>query len=77
MTPNDLDEYLQVLARNQIGAASLKFSGGVEINVSFVPQFTAEPNGTAPTPGGWKTLPHLDDPADLRDNGEYKGDLPT
>lgn len=77
MTPNDLEAYLVVLARNQVGAAALKLPGGIEVNVSFVPQLPPYKPGDEITPGGWKGLPHLDDPAALRDDGEYKGGLPS
>jgi hypothetical protein len=70
MTPNDLEEYLQVLVRNQVGSAALKLDDGCEIRVVFVPKMPEMPQGTEPTPGGWKSPQHLDDPAMLRDEGD-------
>lgn len=74
MTPNDLDAYLAVLSRHQVGAAVMKLPGGVEISVSFTPQIPVQ-LGIEPTPGGWKSPDHLDNPDMLRGE-EYKGDLP-
>lgn len=74
MTPNDLDAYLRVFENHQVGSAALKLSDGAEIHVTFVPQFPVKV-GEDPTPGGWKSPTHLDDPAALRD--DYKGELPS
>jgi hypothetical protein len=76
MTPNDLDAYLRVFLSHSVAAAALKLPDGAEIHVTFVPKFEI-PTGASPEPGGWKGLPHLDNPADLRDDGEHRGDLPT
>ena len=75
MTPNDLDQYLTVFGRHPVGSAVIKLPDGVELHVTFAPKFP-EKIGTDPTPGGWKTTMHLDDPAALRDDHEYKGELP-
>lgn len=76
MTPNDLDEYLLVLTRNQVGAAVVKLPGGAEFSITFIPQLPTMPKGDDPTPGGWKSPQHLDNPADLRADLEYRGELP-
>lgn len=75
MTPNDLDAYLQVITRNKASQISLKLGDGIEIHAVFLPEFVAKP-GAEPEPGGWKTMTHLDNPADLREDSTYKGDLP-
>lgn len=75
MTPNDLDEYLGVFVRHQAMAAVLKLPDGVEVHVTFAPAMPAS-IGVEPEPGGWKAPQHLDNPADLRDDGDYKGSLP-
>lgn len=75
MTPNDLDAYLKVLSSNQVGSAALKLPGGVEVHVSFTPQFPVQV-GDQPTPGGWKSPVHLDNPNDLRES-DYPGSLPS
>jgi hypothetical protein len=77
MTPNDLDAYLRVLISHEVGSAAIKLPTGAEIHVSFMPKLPEAKPGAEPTPGGWKTLPHLDDPEALRDDREYKGELPT
>lgn len=77
MTPNDLDEYLVVLARNQVGAAVVRLPGGASFSITFVPTLPDAPQGAEPTPGGWKSPQHLDNPADLRvSDDDYKGELP-
>lgn len=77
MTPNDLDEYLRVLTRNQVGAAVVKLPGGAEFSITFVPPLPTMPTGAEPTPGGWKSPDHLDNPAHLRGDDEYRGELPS
>jgi hypothetical protein len=67
MTPNDLEEYLRVFTRNDAASAVLKLENGVEIRVAFNPKMPEMPAGTEPTPGGWKSPQHLDDPSMLRD----------
>lgn len=67
MTPNDLDEYLQVLERHPVGSAAIKLEDGCEIRIAFVPKMPEMPMGAEPTPGGWKSPQHLDDPAMLRE----------
>lgn len=75
MTPNDLDQYLAVFTRYHAGSIALKLPNGAEIHAVFMPELPAV--GKVPEPGGWKTMPHLDDPHALRDVQEYKGDLPS
>lgn len=75
MTPNDLDQYLRVLTSHQVGQAVVRLPCGTEINVLFVPNIP-ERVGKDPTPGGWKTMQHLDDPMALREDLEYRGELP-
>lgn len=76
MTPNDLEAYLQVFARNNISMGAIKLPEGVEVHFTFMPPLPLA-GGTEPTPGGWKSPDHLDDVSALRDDREYKGDLPT
>lgn len=74
MTPNDLDQYLAVLAKHSTGSAYVKLPTGAEIHVNFIPKIP-ESFGKEPEPGGWKSPKHLDDPEALRVD-EYKGELP-
>lgn len=67
MTPNDLEAYLQVFIRNDVGSAVLKLEAGEEIRVVFNPKMPLMPEGQEPTPGGWKSPQHLDDPSMLRE----------
>jgi hypothetical protein len=66
MTPNDLEEYLQVLKHNDVGSAVVKLGDGVEIRVVFNPELPVMPVGQEPVPGGWKGPQHLDDLSMLR-----------
>jgi hypothetical protein len=75
MTPNDLEAYLAVCNRQSVGQLAMELPGGVKLNVVFMPTVPAQ-SGSDPTPGGWKSPQHLDDPADLRVGLEYKGELP-
>jgi hypothetical protein len=73
MTPNDLNDYLRVFDQHAIGAAMLKLPDGTELHFTVIPKFP-ERVGEEPTPGGWKSPQHLDDPAALRE--DYRGELP-
>lgn len=73
MTPNDLDQYLQVFEKHTTSSVAMKLPDGTELHVVFTPKFPAA-LGEEPTPGGWKSPQHLDDPAALR---EHKGELPS
>lgn len=66
MTPNDLEEYLQMFARNDVGSASVKLVSGAEFSVVFNTKIPEMPTGLEPVPGGWKGPQHLDDPSMLR-----------
>lgn len=72
MTPNDLDQYLLVFKRHSVGSAALKLPDGTELHCTFMPIFAPQ-IGSNPTPGGWKSPQHLDNPDDLREIG----DLPS
>jgi hypothetical protein len=74
MTPNDLDAYLQVFERRRVGVFALKLADGTEVHATFIPDMPVNP-GADPTPGGWKSPQHLDNPDELR--GDYKGELPS
>lgn len=74
MSPADLDEYLKVMVRNQVGLAAIKLSDGSEMHITFIP-FVPSGGGSIIEPGGWKGMMHLDDPHALRDN-HPDGDLP-
>lgn len=76
MTPNDLEAYLVVLNRQNVGAAVVELPGNVRFSVTFIPKIPLE-LGTVPEPGGWKSPRHLDNVEDLRPyDGEHKGELP-
>ncbi len=80
MTPNDLDAYLKVLKSNNVGAAILHIPANdrtVVVQVTF--NLDMPEMGETPTPGGWKSPNHLDNPDSL-DAGslrDYSGSLPS
>lgn len=67
MTPNDLEEYLQVLTRNDVASAVVKLDSGAEFRIAFNPKMPVMPAGQEPPPGGWKSPQHLDDFSMLRE----------
>lgn len=79
MSPNDLDQYLGVLAKHKVAQAAVELPNGVALRVVFTPDALPEFKGETPTPGGWKYATHLDNP-DAIDPGHlgtpHEGVLP-
>ncbi len=75
MTPNDFDAYLKVLKQNHAAAGIVRLGNGVEFSITFEVQMP-EAVGQAPTPGGWKSPLHLDNPENLRPDSDFTGELP-
>lgn len=61
VTPSELAEYLRVLRAARVIAARLDGLGEVSFGIDPEPD-PAAPSGQIPTPGGWKSPAHLDNP---------------
>lgn len=65
MSPELLDQYLEVLERRGAASAQVNVGDGVSFIVNFKPEVPQMPAGDPVEPGGWKSPRKLDNPQDI------------